>query len=181
MTFSNQKKEDFLSGLIFAVRQQAERLGVKDRKSLIAIGLIPVSAGAEEWLGSKNEQGLFVSMCPLVEGASLNPEMMGKTDGYAELMAHAKQQVEGDRDNGVPRNEVHFVRHGEHGAVIYYEAIEHDYSFCQNGGKVALEIYIYIGHSDVAMAEEIAWAAEEPIMQWAETNNDMWTQTHKPE
>lgn len=176
--FANNQLQDFVGTISGLVRERARHAKMKD--GVLAIGVRPLTPEAEAWTQTKAEDDITLMLMPIREGRKLTEEELGMGEKIVNVMKKAKALAEQDRDNGVPRNEVNFVAKSDNGYAIYYEVIEHYTAHCAYGGRVALEVYVYVSHDREETALDALWEPESYIAEWAEANGDMWTQTHRP-
>ncbi len=175
--FANNRLQDFVGTISGLVRESARSAKVKD--GVLAIGIHPLTPEAEAWTQFKVEEDITLMLMPLRGGRELTEAELGMGEQIVNLMHKVKDNVEADRDRGMPRESVNFVAKDGTGYAIMYEIIEHDMTHCVHGGRVALEVYIYVSpQRDLAALDEL-WEPEAYIADWAEANNDMWTQTHR--
>ena len=175
--FANNQLQDFVGTISGLVRDRARRVKIKD--GVLAIGIRPVTAEAEAWTQAKAEDDITLMLMPIRAGRKLTEAELDMGEKIVAVMKEAKDKAEADRDNGVPRDEVNFTAKGENGYAIYYEVIEHYTAHCAHGGRVALEVYVYINPTREDAAFDALWEPESYIAEWAEANGDKWTQTHR--
>lgn len=176
--FAKNDLQDFVGNIFDLVRERAISAKIKD--GTIAVGIHPITPEAEAWTQLKAEDGITLMMMPLKYGRKIRDVELDQGEEIVALMKQAKANCEKDRENRVPIPEVNFLATNDNGyaAAIMYEIIEHYTVHCMYGGRVALEVYVYVGTNRDSALDAI-WAPESYIAEWAEANGDMWTQTHR--
>lgn len=174
--FAKNELRDFVGHIFDLVRERAISAGIKD--GTIAIGIHPITPEAEAWTQAKAEDGITLMMMPLKAGRKIRDAELDQGEEIVALMKQAKANCMQSRENSVPFSEVNFLA-ADDGYAIMYEIIEHYTVHCMYGGRVALEVYVYVSTTNQDAALDALWGPESYIVEWAAANNDMWTQTHR--
>jgi hypothetical protein len=175
--FANNDMQDFVGAIYGSVRERAISAKIKD--GTIAVGIRPLTPEAEAWTQLKAEDDITLMMMPLKYGRKIRDAELDRGEEIVALMKQAKANCEKDRENRVPIPDVNFLATNDNGYAIVYEVIEHYTVHCMYGGRVALEVYVYVSTTNQDAALDALWGPESYIVEWAEDNGDMWTQTHR--